>query len=43
MKSTSKYSSEVKERALRLVLEHQHEYEYESQWETIKSIFPKIG
>lgn len=41
MKSTSKYSSEVKERALRLVLEHQQEYE--SQWITIKSIFPKIG
>lgn len=41
MKNTSQCSSEVKERALRLVLEHQHEYE--SQWETIKSIFPKIG
>lgn len=41
MKSTPKYSPEVKERAVRLVLEHQHEYE--SQWMAIKSISPKIG
>lgn len=36
-----RYSSEVRERAVRLVLEHQEEYE--SQWAAISSIASKIG
>jgi transposase len=42
MKSTSKrYSPEVQERAVRLVLEHQSEHS--SQWAAIQSIAAKIG
>ncbi len=42
MSSTSKrYSPEVRERAVRLVLEHQREYE--SQWAAIVSVAAKIG
>ena len=36
-----RYSPEVKERAVRMVLEHQEEYG--SQWAAISSIAPKIG
>jgi Transposase. len=38
---THKYSPEVKERAVRMVLEHQHEHS--SQWAAITAIAPKIG
>lgn len=37
----SQYSPEVRERAVRMVLEHQDEYE--SQWAAIGAIAPKIG
>jgi len=37
----SKYSGEVRERAVRMVLEHQGEYH--SQWAAICSIAEKIG
>jgi transposase len=41
-KSTSKkYSAEVRERAVRMVFEHQDEYE--SQWAAMASIAEKIG
>jgi len=36
-----RYSAEVRERAVRLVAEH--EREYESQWAAIRSIAEKIG
>jgi len=41
MKTRTRYSPEVKERAVRLVLEHVKEYE--SQWAAIMSIASKIG
>ena len=41
MARQTRYSSEVRERAVRLVLEHQEEYE--SQWAAISSISEKIG
>jgi transposase len=41
MTTKSKYSPEVRERAVRLVFEHQGEYE--SQWAAIESIAGKMG
>ena len=41
MSSSNKYSAEVRERAVRMVLEHQSEDE--SQWAAIGSIAAKIG
>jgi len=41
MTTSEKYSREVRERAVRLVLEH--EREYESQWAAIRSVSEKIG
>src|SRR5690606_22219730 len=41
MKKQSKFSPEVRERAVRMVLEHRGEYP--SLWATIESIAPKIG
>ena len=40
-KTTTPYSPEVRERAVRLVQEHRGEYP--SLWATIESIAPKIG
>jgi len=41
MKTVPKYSPEVRERAVRMFLEHQAEHE--SQWAAIVSIASKIG
>jgi len=41
MKTIPKYSPEVRERAVRMVFEHQAEHE--SQWAAIVSIAGKIG
>lgn len=41
MTTTKSYSPEVRERAVRMVLEH--EREYDSQWSAIVSIAGKIG
>ena len=41
MTATKRYSPEVRERAVRLVFEHQHEHA--SQWATIVSISSKFG
>ncbi len=41
MSKSTRYSPEVRERAVRMVFEHQGEYE--SQWAAIGSIAAKIG
>ena len=41
MNKSNKFSPEVRERAVRLVLEHRREYP--SLWAAIESIAPKIG
>ena len=41
MKKSSKFSPEVRERAVRLVQEHRGEYA--SLWAAVESIAPKIG
>jgi len=41
MNKTTRYSPEVRERAVRLVFEHQADYD--SQWAALNSIAAKIG
>jgi len=41
MPSKGKYPDEVRERAVRMVLDHEHEYG--SQWEAICSVAEKLG
>ena len=41
MRRPSKYSPELRERAVRLVQEHAHEHP--SQWATIRSVAEKLG
>jgi len=41
MNTSKKFSSEVRERAVRMVLEHRGEYP--SLWTAVESIAPKIG
>ena len=41
MNTQKRYSPEVRDRAVRMVLEHQEEYE--SQWAAVSSIAAKIG
>ena len=41
MAHAQKYSPEIRERAVRMVFEH--EQEYDSQWAAIRSSAPKVG
>jgi transposase len=41
MVKRNRYSGEVRERAVRMVFEHENEYE--SQWSAIRSVSSKIG
>jgi transposase len=41
MSKPKRYSAEVRERAVRMV--HEHEHEHPSQWVTIVSVAEKIG
>ena len=41
MNKPNKYSPEVRDRAVRMVFEHEHDYS--SQWAAIRSIAEKIG
>jgi len=41
MGRNTRFSSEVRERAVRMIFDHRGEYE--SEWETIRSIAEKIG
>ena len=45
MNRSKRYSPEIRERAVRMVFEHQneYEYEYESEWAAMCSISGKIG
>lgn len=41
MSKSKRYPAELRERAVRMVFEHQHEYE--SQWQAICSVAEKLG
>lgn len=41
MSSSTRYPTEVRQRAVRLVLNHEHDYP--SQWAAIRSVSEKIG
>ncbi len=41
MKQSKRYAPEIRERAVRMVFDHEHQYT--SQWATIESISEKIG